>query len=70
MSSRAGPSDTVSSCGTSTQRGRANLRAFRKLDIGALVIFDRRPDAAPVYERTAITEEHSPTDRTIMLLRV
>jgi hypothetical protein len=41
----------------------------RKLDTGTLVIFDRRPNAAPVHERTAITEEHSPAGRTITLLR-
>lgn len=40
-----------------------------KLDTGTLVIFDRRPNAAPVHERTAITEERSPAGRTITLLR-
>jgi hypothetical protein len=40
-----------------------------KLDTGTLVIFDRRPNAAPVHERTAITEEHSPAGRLITLLR-
>lgn len=39
------------------------------LGAGTLVIFDRRPDAAPVTERTTITEEQSPAGRTITLLR-
>jgi hypothetical protein len=39
------------------------------LDSGTLIIFDRRPDAAPVTERTAITQVESPAGRTIALLR-
>jgi len=39
------------------------------LDTGTLVIFDRRPDAAPVAERTAITQVDSHAGRTISLLR-
>jgi hypothetical protein len=39
------------------------------LDTGTLVIFDRRPDAAPIAERTTFTTEHSPAGRTITLLR-
>jgi ATPase family associated with various cellular activities (AAA) len=39
------------------------------LDHGTLIIFDRRPDAAPLAERTASTETASPTGRVITLLR-
>jgi hypothetical protein len=39
------------------------------MDTGTLVIFDRRPSAAPVGERTAITEVTSPSGRAITLLR-
>ncbi|MBO2448892.1 ATP-binding protein [Actinomadura barringtoniae] len=39
------------------------------LETGALVIFDRRPDAPPLPERTTITEARSPSGRTITLLR-
>jgi hypothetical protein len=39
------------------------------LDTGTLVIFDRRPDADPVYERTSLSKEQTPTGRTITLLR-
>jgi hypothetical protein len=39
------------------------------LDHGTLVIFDRRPNTAPITERTTITETASPTGRTITLLR-
>jgi len=39
------------------------------LDTGALVLFDRRPQAAPVAERTAFTQATSPTGRTITVLR-
>jgi AAA domain len=39
------------------------------LDTGTLIIFDRRPDAAPVTERTAITQVDSPAGRAITLLR-
>ena len=39
------------------------------LDTGTLIIFDRRPDAAPVADRTGISETTSPAGRTISLLR-
>jgi hypothetical protein len=39
------------------------------LDTGALVIFDRRPQAAPVAERTAFTEATTPSGRTVTVLR-
>jgi hypothetical protein len=39
------------------------------LDTGTLIVFDRRPDAVPVTERTAITQVGSPAGRTITLLR-
>jgi hypothetical protein len=39
------------------------------LTTGTLVIFDRRPDAAPIAERTAFTTEHTPSGRIVTLLR-
>lgn len=39
------------------------------LDAGTLVIFDRRPNAAPVADRTRITKEQAPSGREITLLR-
>jgi len=39
------------------------------LDTGALVIFDRRPKAAPVAKRTTFAQATSPTGRTITVLR-
>jgi hypothetical protein len=39
------------------------------LDTGALVIFDRRPQAAPVAERTAFAQATSPSGRTVTVLR-
>jgi hypothetical protein len=39
------------------------------LDTGTLVIFDRRPAATPVHERTVLTKEQTPSGRTITLLR-
>jgi hypothetical protein len=39
------------------------------LTTGTLVLFDRRPTAAPIAERTAFTEERSPAGRTITVLR-
>src|SRR5215475_7774171 len=39
------------------------------LDHGTLIIFDRRPDAAPITERTTSTETASPSGRTVTLLR-
>jgi hypothetical protein len=40
-----------------------------RLDVGTLIIFDRRPSAAPVADRTAITHVTSPAGRAITLLR-
>lgn len=40
-----------------------------QLDTGTLVIFDRRPEAAPIYERTIITQAQSPAGRTITVIR-
>ncbi len=39
------------------------------LDHGVLVLFDRRPDAAPITERTGFDKATSPAGRTITLLR-
>jgi len=39
------------------------------LDTGTLIIFDRRPDAAPIYERTQFTVERTPSGKAITLLR-
>ena len=39
------------------------------LDTGTLIIFDRRPDAAPVADRTGISETTSPGGRIVTLLR-
>jgi hypothetical protein len=39
------------------------------LDAGTLIIFDRRPDVAPVTERTVLTETTSPAGHAITLLR-
>src|SRR5215470_16035515 len=39
------------------------------LDTGALVLFDRRPQAAPVAERTGFTQATSPSGRAITVLR-
>jgi hypothetical protein len=39
------------------------------LDRGTLVIFDRRDDAPPIHERTAITATRSPEGHAITLLR-
>jgi hypothetical protein len=49
----------MSTSGTSTGIGRT----------GTLVIFDTRPDCAPIYERIAITTVQSPAGRAITLLR-
>lgn len=40
-----------------------------RLDTGTLMIFDRRPSAAPVADRTTITSVTSPAGRPITLLR-
>jgi hypothetical protein len=39
------------------------------LDTGTLIIFDRRPDAEPVTERTVFGDVHSPAGRLVTLLR-
>lgn len=39
------------------------------LDTGTLIIFDRRPDGAPIYERTRLSGERTPSGRDITLLR-
>jgi hypothetical protein len=39
------------------------------LDTGVLVIFDRRPNAAPIAERTRFEQATSPTGRPITILR-
>jgi hypothetical protein len=39
------------------------------LDTGTLIIFDRRPQAAPISERGEFSTEHSPAGRNITLLR-
>jgi AAA ATPase domain len=39
------------------------------LEVGTLIIFDRRPKLAPVHERTSITESHTPSGKQITLVR-
>jgi hypothetical protein len=39
------------------------------LDTGTLIVFDRRPTAAPITERTTITKADTPAGRVITLLR-
>jgi hypothetical protein len=39
------------------------------LDTGTLIIFDRRPEAAPIHARTQLTQERTPSGREITLLR-
>jgi hypothetical protein len=39
------------------------------LSTGVLAVFDRRPNAAPLPERTRIEQATSPAGRTITLLR-
>jgi hypothetical protein len=39
------------------------------LETGTLIVFDRRPEAAPIAERTAFGQEHAPSGRAITLLR-
>jgi hypothetical protein len=39
------------------------------LETGTLIIFDRRPEAAPIYERTGISQEQTPAGRAITLVR-
>jgi hypothetical protein len=44
------------------------LDRFR-LDSGTLIIFDRRPTAPPITDRTQLSKETTPSGRTITLLR-
>jgi hypothetical protein len=53
-------------------KGLAQLDSYLarlSLDHGVLVIFDRRPKAAPITERTAFAEATSPSGRSITVLR-
>jgi hypothetical protein len=50
------------------ERGTA-LLARLDLTTGTLIIFDRRPEAAPIHERTQLSEERTPSGRAITLLR-
>jgi hypothetical protein len=52
--------------------GLAQLDAYLDricLDTGVLVVFDRRPNAAPIAERTRFEQATTPTGRTITVLR-
>ncbi|MFM9607714.1 ATP-binding protein [Streptomyces niveiscabiei] len=40
-----------------------------ELPTGTLVVFDTRPEAAPVHERTAFSTQTTPSGRTVTLLR-
>ncbi|MBQ0982981.1 ATP-binding protein [Streptomyces sp. F63] len=40
-----------------------------ELSTGTLVVFDTRPQAAPVHERTAFSPQTTPSGRTVTLLR-
>ncbi|MFF0568958.1 ATP-binding protein [Streptomyces sp. NPDC004041] len=40
-----------------------------ELSTGTLVVFDTRPQAAPVHERTAFSQKTTPSGRTVTLLR-
>ncbi|MFD5442920.1 ATP-binding protein [Streptomyces tendae] len=40
-----------------------------ELSTGTLVVFDTRPQAAPVHERTAFSQRTTPSGRTVTLLR-
>ena len=46
----------------------AYLDRFR-LDTGTLIIFDRRPAAPPITDRTQLSKDATPSGRTITLLR-
>jgi len=52
--------------------GLAQLDAYLdrlELDTGVLVIFDTRPDAAPITDRTAFSDVRTVSGRTVTLLR-
>ncbi|ONH34921.1 AAA family ATPase [Protofrankia sp. BMG5.30] len=62
---RAGEADPL-------RRGLIQLDGYLDrihLDYGVLVLFDTRPDAPPITDRTTITTIPSPAGRTITLLR-
>ena len=62
---RTGESDPLA-------KGLAQLDGYLdrlSLDTGVLVVFDRRPDAAPVSERTGLGQVTSPAGRPITLMR-
>jgi hypothetical protein len=40
-----------------------------ELSTGTLVVFDTRPQTAPVHERTAFSQQTTPSGRTVTLLR-
>jgi hypothetical protein len=53
-------------------RGLAQLDGYLArlgLDTGVLVVFDRRPDAAPIADRTTFTQATSPSGRPVTVLR-
>ena len=37
--------------------------------VGWLVVFDRRPGAAPIAERTTSTDDQTPADRAVTIVR-
>jgi hypothetical protein len=39
------------------------------LDVGTLIIFDRRPELPPLHERISITETHTSSGKQITLVR-
>ncbi|MCA9558820.1 MAG: hypothetical protein KC583_09685, partial [Myxococcales bacterium] len=39
------------------------------LDSGVLIVFDRRPDAAPIHARTALARATTPAGRDVTLFR-
>jgi hypothetical protein len=52
--------------------GLAQLDAYLdrlSLPTGVLVVFDRRPAAAPIAERTRFAQAASPSGRTVTVLR-
>ena len=55
-----------------TQQGLKQLDDYLArvgLDHGWLVLFDRRPEAPPIDERTTLTEERTPSGRVVGVLR-
>ena len=39
------------------------------LDTGALIVFDQRPDAPPIADRTRFRTARTPTGRPVTVLR-